>query len=82
MPTQTVRFRVPVEFPVRIDPVGHAYARLIEHSGDLMDVAMHTDSPEQAAVLSVLAEAMRERFGVVKFLALQRLAAIQQRSEG
>lgn len=61
-----------------VDAVNDAYSGLLEHSGDLIDVAMHTTDPQQAAVIIHLAQAMAERLGVVKYLALTRLQKLKE----
>lgn len=68
----------PVNLSEVIDPVGFAYTHLLEHSGDLMDVAMKTTDKREAAVLVALAQGMAERMDVVKDLALQRLQKLNE----
>lgn len=60
-----------------IDPIAYAYSRLLEHTGDLMDLAMHEATEEQAAILVHLAQGMAERCLVVRQLAERRLLALK-----
>lgn len=64
----------PIRVADAMEPIQFAYSGLIEHTGDLMDLAIHGEmTAEHTAIVLHLAQAMSERCLVLREIAEHRL---------
>jgi hypothetical protein len=61
-----------------VDPVHYAYSHLLEHSGDLIDIASHTATREQAVEIAVYADYLVTRCELLKHLAARRIERLNE----